>query len=418
MTAIPRAHAGTAGALHLARRALFRAGTCHSASSSRRCRCCCASRASRSATIGFASLLDGAVGAQVLCGRPSSITRWWPRIGRRRSWILAMQLAAVTRADDDRGRAGLRSTRDAHGRMFVLNSIAATQDIATDGLAVELLPAERARSRERPAGRRLSRRHDRRRRRVARHLRPARPSRLVRDHGRAHRALDVARARSCASPRPSRRATARRLARDVTFFGCPARGESSRSSSCTSSARRAAQGMLRPFLVDRGLGLAADRLDDRHGRLRARAWPARSSVARSSAARPAARARRVRHRPGRSACRLRVSRVRHADAIASSSWAGVEHFASGMATAALFTAMMDWSRPSASGTDYTVQASAVVIATGIASTLSGCLGRCARLWPALRAGGGVVCGRCARRVAVVSAHAVSPAQLPHAEVRT
>lgn len=48
-----------------------------------------------------------------------------------------------------------------------------------------------------------------------------------------------------------------------------------------------------------------------------------------------------------------------------------EHLTSGMATAALFTAMMDASRPHAAGTDYTVQASIVVIATGAASMLSG-----------------------------------------------
>lgn len=48
-----------------------------------------------------------------------------------------------------------------------------------------------------------------------------------------------------------------------------------------------------------------------------------------------------------------------------------EHFASGMATAALFTCMMDWSRKEESATDYTVQASLVVIATGLAATLSG-----------------------------------------------
>ncbi len=50
---------------------------------------------------------------------------------------------------------------------------------------------------------------------------------------------------------------------------------------------------------------------------------------------------------------------------------GIEHFASGAATAALFTAMMDWSRPATSATDYTVQASAVVIANGAAATVSG-----------------------------------------------
>ena len=49
----------------------------------------------------------------------------------------------------------------------------------------------------------------------------------------------------------------------------------------------------------------------------------------------------------------------------------LEHFASGAATAALFTAMMDWSRKETSATDYTVQASAVVIANGAAATVSG-----------------------------------------------
>jgi hypothetical protein len=43
--------------------------------------------------------------------------------------------------------------------------------------------------------------------------------------------------------------------------------------------------------------------------------------------------------------------------------AAAEHFAGGMATAALFTCMMDWCGPSSSATDYTVQASTVVIAT-------------------------------------------------------
>lgn len=48
-----------------------------------------------------------------------------------------------------------------------------------------------------------------------------------------------------------------------------------------------------------------------------------------------------------------------------------EHLASGMATAALFTMMMDATRPNAAGTDYTAQASVVVLATGLASAFSG-----------------------------------------------
>ena len=49
----------------------------------------------------------------------------------------------------------------------------------------------------------------------------------------------------------------------------------------------------------------------------------------------------------------------------------LEHFTGGMATAALFTAMMDVCRPEEAATDYTVQACVVVFATGLASTLSG-----------------------------------------------
>ena len=48
-----------------------------------------------------------------------------------------------------------------------------------------------------------------------------------------------------------------------------------------------------------------------------------------------------------------------------------EHFAGGMATAALFTCMMDWTDRESAATDYTIQASAVVIATGVASAASG-----------------------------------------------
>jgi predicted MFS family arabinose efflux permease len=48
-----------------------------------------------------------------------------------------------------------------------------------------------------------------------------------------------------------------------------------------------------------------------------------------------------------------------------------EHVTASMATTALFTTMMDFCRIDDAGTDYTLQASLVVIATGLASTLSG-----------------------------------------------
>lgn len=49
----------------------------------------------------------------------------------------------------------------------------------------------------------------------------------------------------------------------------------------------------------------------------------------------------------------------------------VEHFAGGMATVALFTAMMHFCRRDTEGADYTLQASLVVFSTGFAGTTSG-----------------------------------------------
>jgi MFS transporter, PAT family, beta-lactamase induction signal transducer AmpG len=50
---------------------------------------------------------------------------------------------------------------------------------------------------------------------------------------------------------------------------------------------------------------------------------------------------------------------------------GVEHLASGMATAALFTVMMETCRPEHAGADYTVQACLVVVASIAAAAVSG-----------------------------------------------
>jgi MFS family permease len=49
----------------------------------------------------------------------------------------------------------------------------------------------------------------------------------------------------------------------------------------------------------------------------------------------------------------------------------VEHFVGSMATAALFTRMMDACRPGHAATDYTIQACVVVVASGFTSTFSG-----------------------------------------------
>mgnify|MGYP002360263361 CR=1 FL=1 len=49
----------------------------------------------------------------------------------------------------------------------------------------------------------------------------------------------------------------------------------------------------------------------------------------------------------------------------------LEHLAGGMATVALFTCMMDWCSTEQAASDYTAQASAVVITTGTATLLAG-----------------------------------------------
>lgn len=50
---------------------------------------------------------------------------------------------------------------------------------------------------------------------------------------------------------------------------------------------------------------------------------------------------------------------------------GTEHFVGGVATVVLFTCMMDWCREAHTGADYTILASVVVISTGVAAALSG-----------------------------------------------
>ena len=67
----------------------------------------------------------------------------------------------------------------------------------------------------------------------------------------------------------------------------------------------------------------------------------------------------------------------------------VEHFTSSLATTALFTAMMDFCRTDAEGTDYTVQASVVVIASGATSLLSGVSAEAIGYGPHFLASGGL-----------------------------
>jgi MFS family permease len=318
--------------------------------------------------IGFSSLLAMPWALKFLWA-PAVDRYWSTRLGRRRSWILPLQLAAVAILSI-LGISGVaRSLRAVMVASLLLNLVAASQDIATDGLAVDIVVPSR--------------------RGIANGLQVAGyrvgmivgggallifydqlgapltfvamaaltalstlPVGLLREPVRSSPGAVT----SPSGPSFLRRDGALRLLFMVMTYKA---GEAF------------ATAMLRPFLADAGLGLAdiglligtvgfvagllgalfggalVGRLERRtalmtFGLLQAAAVGSYAYLAVAHAGRPALFA----------VCSL-------------------EHFAGGMATAALFTCMMDWCSPETSATDYTVQASAVVVATGLASTVAG-----------------------------------------------
>lgn len=316
--------------------------------------------------IGLASLL-ALPWALKFVWAPVVDRRWWPRLGRRRSWILAMQLAATVTLLALALVPGSDALGALMAAMVVLNLIAATQDIATDGLAVELLPAaERGLANGlQVAGYRVGMI-------VGGGALLAVYARL--GHHRMFAIMALLTALASVPVLLAREPVGRGAhgaAPAVHFLRVPGAWRLIGLVVVYKAGEAFAQGMLRPFLVHRGLDLAdigwmvgtvgfvagmagaivGGALVERLGRRRALLGFGLGQVI--TVAGYAALA-----------CGRPTYRVLAA-------WTGVEHFASGMATAALFTAMMDWSRPAASGTDYTVLASAVVIATGVASALSG-----------------------------------------------
>jgi MFS family permease len=68
------------------------------------------------------------------------VDRWhWARLGRRRSWIVPLQAATVIAAAAISLTDPRTAIRTMTVALFFANLLAATQDIATDGLAVEIL---------------------------------------------------------------------------------------------------------------------------------------------------------------------------------------------------------------------------------------------------------------------------------------
>lgn len=289
------------------------------------------------------------------------------RLGQRRSWILPLQLASVAilvaLAVSATGSMRLVMTA-----VLLLNLVAATQDIATDALAVDMLaPAERGMANGlQVAGYRVGMivgggvlliLHER-----------------LGDQG-AYLAMAaliavatvpilVAREPRRPPPEGARPAT-------VHFLRRPGAVQILLLLAAYKTGDAFATAMLRPYLADAGFTLAdigwllgtvgfvagllgalcGGALVNRTGRRSALLWFGLLQAATVG---------------GYALLALGVPERGALYALCAA-----EHFAGGMATAALFTCMMDWCSREASATDYTVQASAVVIATGAASALAG-----------------------------------------------
>ena len=290
------------------------------------------------------------------------------RVGRRKSWIVPLQLAAVVVLALLAPPVVSHSMPTLLAAIFLLNLLAATQDIATDGLAIDMLaPAERGLGNGlQVAGYRVGMivgggalliLHDR--------LGWSRTF-LAMAALTALATVPIAAAREPA--RPPARAD---RPRGPHFVRRPGAGRLLLLLAAYKAGDAFATGMLRPFLADAGLtladigwllgtvgfvagllgALAGGALVNRIGR--------RSSLTvfgLLQAASVAGYAVLALGKPGLAALYV---------------LSGAEHFAGGMATAALFTCMMDWCGPDTSATDYTVQASTVVIATAGAAAASG-----------------------------------------------
>ncbi|HKO90986.1 MAG TPA: MFS transporter [Polyangiaceae bacterium] len=320
------------------------------------------------AEIGFASLL-AIPWALKFAWAPLVDRHSLPGVGRRKSWVVPLQLASVAILSALAVSPASRSMTTLMGAILLLNLVAATQDIATDGLAVELLePEERGFANGlQVAGYRVGMIVGGGALLVFYDRLGASLTFLAMAALTALATLPILAAREpSAAPRPGdapavavhflrRPGAARLLLLIITYKAGDA----------------FATGMLRPFLADVGLSLsdigwllgtvgfvagllgalAGGALVNRLGRKEALTW-----FGLLQAASVAGYAYLASGTPTAPALYVLCA---------------AEHFAGGMATAALFTCMMDWCSREACGTDYTVQASAVVIATGVASAVAG-----------------------------------------------
>jgi MFS transporter, PAT family, beta-lactamase induction signal transducer AmpG len=319
------------------------------------------------AQIGLSSLLAAPWALKWLWA-PQVDRHFWPSFGRRRSWIVPLQLLTVVVLLGLSAVGAFASMLVLMIAVSLLNLLAATQDIATDGLAVELLAAdERGLANGlQVAGYRLGMivgggalliLHDRL---------GNTGTFMVMAALTAVATLPVLRLHepSVVTP-PSVGAKA------VYWLRRPGAASIVLLLVVYKAGDAFATSMLRPFLADRGLTLA-----DIGWLLGTVGFVAGLVGALVGGV--------LVNRVGRKPALLSFGLLQaltvggyaylafvKLGTLALYGLCGAEHFAGGMATAALFTCMMDWSSDHSSGSDYTVQASAVVLATGAAGAMAG-----------------------------------------------
>jgi len=336
-----------------------------------------------------------AIGLTSLLALPWALKFAWApavdRLGSRRRWILVTQAASAA------ALLGLATLNPEAGLgpilagVFLINALAATQDIATDGLAVRLLThGERGLGNGvQVAGYRVGMMLGGGALLVAAGAlgwpgiflvmaglialssvpvwRVGEGALAVSSAGSAGSASTVNRQ----APPPARRLSAGWLGLLLVF----------------KSGDALAQGMLRPWLVDRGMSLEAIGAlvgglgfgAGLAGALAGGVWM--SWIRRTGRSEAGALARAGLLQAAAVGGYALVAAGGALDGAGGLALAcGLEHFAGGVATAALFTCMMARCRPERASTDYTLQASAVVIASGAAAAVSGVLA--SRLgWP-------------------------------------
>jgi MFS transporter, PAT family, beta-lactamase induction signal transducer AmpG len=293
---------------------------------------------------------------------------WLSRIGRRKSWIVPLQLASVAILAVLASSSRASSPSAMMMAVLLLNLAAATQDIATDGLAVDMLAAS-----ERGFANGLQ---------VAAYRggmivgggvllilneRLGSTGTFLAMAGLTALAtlpVVVMREPRCASAEEQTSTT-------VHFLRRPGAGRLLLLIVVYKAGEAFATGMLRPFLADAGLtledvgwllgtvGFVAGLAGAMCGGVLVNRLGRKTSLVGFGVLQAGAVA---------GYAHLAMGRPSPAALYAV---CAAEHLAGGMATAALFTCMMDWCSRETSATDYTVQASAVVIATGTASALAG-----------------------------------------------